>query len=298
MRLLYFGLPLGALALARCGFRPRVVSVGHQGASGMRRLHKASACSVSSPLILLKPNLEDRQVVRTIASTEPDAILCWYWPRRIPSSVLQIPRWGTYGVHPSLLPLYPGPDPFFHAIDHGDSHTGVSLHALEAQYDTGRIVRQTKVAMDPSDNAYRLARKLDRPSLELVLFAANELARTQAPLVGVAQPQKKRAWASSPDDEMLELDFSLSAIALERRVRAAAPSPGAWCVLEDHEVYVLRARIHLGHVPSALRPGEAFPSRQGVAVVCGDGALELLEVESTNDATKRKGAAIMQLLQK
>lgn len=281
MRILYLGLPLGALCLARAGHRPVAVCAGHPDAVGARRLR--SRLGAAGTLILGRPNLENPDVRRTLASARPDAILSWFWPRRIPAEVLALPPGGAFGVHPSLLPRWRGPDPYFWAIRSGDAETGVTLHHLEPEYDTGAIVAQRRVAMREDDDAWRLARRLDRPSLALLVECAARLARGEH-LAGAAQDEALATSAPAPHDEDLAIDWRMSAAEIARLVRAAAPDPAATAQLGERVVEVVRARVASEPPPAALAIAEAWQTARGtVAVRAEDGGVEILAARDAED---------------
>ncbi len=293
VRFLYFGLPIGAEVLRRNGFVPVVASFGHRLPGLLRaRARLASRAfepraaqhpslapaPLERPLLLAKPDLRDPGVVRALASARPEVILSWFWPQRIPEEVLALAPRGAFGVHPSLLPRHRGPDPFFHAIRQGDAETGVTLHRLDGQYDTGRIVAQLRTPIRPDENAWHLARRLDRPSLALLVEAARRLSAGEA-LEGEPQDERLATSAEQPDEEALAIDWDEPADAILRLIRAAAPAPMACALLGDELAFVARAVRHEGPVPSVLLPGEALRTPEGVVVVCGEGAIRLLEVE-------------------
>lgn len=302
VRFLYFGLPLGAEVLRRRGFVPRAACFGHRMA-GMRRARRVLATHAlptdvpgasERPLLLFKPNLADPVVVRALASTRPDAILAWFWPQRIPEAVLALAPRGAFGVHPSLLPRHRGPDPYFHAIREGDAETGVTLHRLEAEYDTGRVVMQRRVPIRPEENAWQLARRLDRPSLELLVTCAARLAAGDA-LEGAPQDEALATQAEQPDEETLCIDWDADAEEVARLVRAAAPAPMASTLLGDALVFVVRAQVYEGPLPGGLLPGEAARTAEGIVVQAGRGAVLLVEVEDEAGA-RHRGVAIDRLV--
>lgn len=282
------GLPLGALTLLGAGHAPVVCATGHLDAPGVSRLRRRLP---RDTLLLGRPDMGNPAVVEAIQSARYDVVLSWFWPRRIPASILADAGRGAFGVHPSLLPHFRGPDPYFHAIDRGEQVTGVTLHRLEADYDTGAIVAQLPLPIRADDTAWSLARRLDRPSLCLLVGCADMLA-AGLELVGTPQDGSKASHAPKPADEDLALRFSSEdAIALERRVRAAAPHPGATALLEDTFVVVERARLWSGTFPSALAPGEAFAAPQGMVVRARRGGL-LLERVRLEDESIREGQDI------
>ncbi len=279
-RIAYFGLPLGAVLLLHRGFDLVSIALGHPDAIGARRVRRRAA-----GLVLDKPKLGDAAVVKKIAATKPDAILSWFWPQRIPPAVLALAPRGAFGVHPSLLPRHRGGDPYFHAILAGDAETGVTLHRLEAEYDTGAIVDALALPIRETENAWQLARRLDRPSLRLLFRCAEALDRGES-LEGQAQDEARATAADPPSEEELLLDWDRDASFLVRLVRAAAPAPGAIAQLGDTLVAVLETRA-AADAPKVLEPGEAF-FVDGVAHVrTGDGGalrLDRVRVEETEDA--------------
>jgi methionyl-tRNA formyltransferase len=296
VRFLYFGLPLGAEVLRRHGFVPLAASFGHR-LPGLRRararlatLPPSGAASSERPLLLAKPDLSDPGVREALASARPDVILSWFWPQRIPAEVLALAPRGAFGVHPSLLPRHRGPDPYFHAIRAGDAETGVTLHRLEVEYDTGNVVAQRRVPIRATDDAWRLARRLDRPSLALLVECARRLEAGEA-LEGEPQDEGRATEAPQPDEEGLCIDWDEAADDVLRLVRAAAPAPMASTLLGDQLVFVARAERFDGELPGGLLPGEAARTPEGIVVVCGEGAIRLVEVEDEAGARYR-GAAI------
>ncbi len=306
MRFLYFGLPLGAEVLRRAGFVPSVASFGHR-APGLRRARtrlavsaipdagRAEARALERPLLLFKPDLDDPVVRAALASARPDAILSWFWPNRIPEAVLALAPRGAFGVHPSLLPRHRGPDPYFHAILAGDEESGVTLHRLDRGYDTGPIIAQRALAIGRDDDAYRLARRLDRPSLSLLVECARRLEAGEA-LEGAPQDEARATLAPRPLEDELSIDWDAPLDQALRLVRAASPAPLASVLFGDRLVFVRAARAFDGVVPDVLEPGEALRVPEGIAVVCGDGrALLLVEVE-LEDGERVRGPTIDRLV--
>jgi len=291
VRFLYFGLPLGAEILRRAGFRPQVAAFGHR-MPGVRRARHFAA--LGPTVVLLRPDLEDPAVRETLRAARPDAILSWFWPSKIPAEVLALAPRGAFGVHPSLLPRHRGPDPYFHAIRGGDEETGVTLHRLEVEYDTGNVVAQRRLAIGETDDAWRLARRLDRPSLALLVECARRLEAGD-PLTGEPQDETLATEAPQPNEDELNIDWDLPALEVLRLIRAAAPAPMASTLLGDSLVFVRRAVAFETELPGGLEPGEALRTPTGIVVVCGEGAIRLVEVEQ-EDGTRVLGSDIDRLV--
>jgi len=171
---------------------------------------------------------------------------------------------GGVGVHPSLLPRHRGPDPFFAAIDAGDEFTGVTAHKIAADYDTGEIIAQRAIVLNPAWNAWNLAKALDRPSISLLREVVKEASQTGV-VVGMPQNAQEATAAPEPTEEMIEIRWNQPADRIVRRIRALSPSPGAVVWIGEQELVVTRAQVDL-RVPRALTPGEAGVV-EGVAIV-------------------------------
>lgn len=269
-RIFFVGIPLGALCLLRGGHHVVGAAIGPRDLPGRRRLRRL--LGHRAPLLGL-PDLEDPAVQELVLATRPDALLSFYWPRRVPATLLAHFPLGAYGAHPSLLPRWRGPDPFFWAVRTGDTESGVSLHHLAAEYDTGDVVARHTLELSADETAWTLARKLDRPALGLIDQAAHEL-RAGVRLRGERQDEARATPALPPSDEELSIDWCSDAEDVLRLVRAASPSPGALAQFGDALVEVARARR------AVVRPGfeisEAWLGDDGVVVRCGEGAVEIL----------------------
>ncbi len=269
LKIAFMGLPLAALLLAGDGHDLVYAAICRRGAIGMRRLRR----TLGARRVFIKPDL--RAHAERIRALAPDLVVSWFWTSRIPAEVRAAARLAAFGVHPSLLPRHRGGDPYFAAIDAGDAETGVTAHLLEEDYDTGDLLGARRLAIDPSWSAWRLAKRLDRPSLALLRETAKAFAEGRPP---TRAPQDARLATSAglPTEEDLELDFSRSAVSLERRIRAASPYPGAYFHMGDALVTVVRA-APTSELPEGLRVGEIAVDRHGTAVVrAGDGGLALL----------------------
>jgi methionyl-tRNA formyltransferase len=279
VRIAFFGLPLAAVLLAHDGHEI-VYAAASRKAPGLRRL----TARIAPGKTHVRPAVDRAATLERVRAAQPDLIVSWFWTTRLPGSILRLAP--SVGVHPSLLPRHRGPDPCFWAIDAGDDVTGVTAHRLAVEYDTGDILGQRVLRIDPSWNGWTLARALDRPSLSLLREIVSMHAIGRAP---PALPQDETAATTAPalTEDQLAIPWSWAASRIERRVRAAAPWPGAWTEIGDRIVTLVRVRA-TRDFPIALEPAEAAVRGDGMAVVrAGDDAVELVEGRGEDDAILR-----------
>lgn len=272
MRIAFFGLPLAALLLARDGHDIVYAAICRRDAIGTRRLRR----TLGEDRVEVKPDAGSAAVLARVIASKPDLLVSWFWTTRLPQPVLRTPKLGAFGVHPSLLPRFRGPDPYFWAIDMGDAETGVTAHRLEAEYDTGAILARRSIAIDRSWSAWTLAKKLDRPSLVVLREVAKGFAEGNPPKEEL-QDDARSTSAPIPDDVLLVLRWTWPAERIVRRVRAASPWPGALAQIGDVEITLTRAVVTTDF-PRALAPGEgAVIDGRAVVRAGDDAAVELLE---------------------
>lgn len=270
MRIAYFGLPLGALLLARDGFAPALVVLSPPDAPGRRRLLR----TVKAPILdsrSLSPERLESTVDQWMQATPPDLVVSWYFTRRLPARWLSAARHGAIGAHPSLLPRHRGPDPFFWAIDSGDRETGVSVHYLVEEYDAGDVLVREAIPVGER-NAWQLARALDRPSLRLLRRTVHDFS-TGVP-ASTPQEGSLATWAPEPTGDELRVDFGWPTERVTRRIRALSPVPGVALEIRGVPLFVAGAEA-TSEYPRALAPGEAAVTAGGVVIRTGDGAVRL-----------------------
>jgi methionyl-tRNA formyltransferase len=276
VRVAFFGLPLAALLLARDRHDIVWAGVCRRGAIGTRRLMRLATGPVR-----VGPGACDDDGIRELRRARPDLLVSWFWTKKLPPAALRIGP--AFGVHPSLLPRHRGADPYFWAIDSGDETTGVTAHRLDDEYDTGPILAQRSIRIDPSWDAWTLARELDRPSLRLMRDVVGAFATGRLPEAR-GQDERLATLAPTPTEDDLAIRWSWPAARVERRVRASSPWPGAWTEVGGQIVTLVRARV-TDEYPRVLLPGEAAVRPDGVAVVrAGDRAVELLAGRREDDS--------------
>lgn len=203
----------------------------------------------------------------------------------LPHEVLAWPRRGGVNIHASLLPRWRGAAPIQRAIEAGDSETGITLMQMDAGLDTGPIIERARVPIAPRETAGSLTERLAVEGARSIVSALTRL-EVSGHLQAQPQPSDGVTYAGKVERAQAELDWRQPALALDRRVRAFDPVPGAFFGMGADLVKVWDADPIEGHGV----PGHVLAvSGDGIEVACGAGVLRLRTVQPAGG--KRMGAA-------
>jgi methionyl-tRNA formyltransferase len=192
----------------------------------------------------------------------------------LPQWVLDLPHLGCLNIHASLLPRWRGAAPIQRAIEAGDTHSGITIMQMDAGLDTGEMLLVEPVAITPEDTAATLQDRLAALGGRLVALALGLAERGE--LRRTAQPADGATYAHKIDKSEAAVDWSTSAAAIERRLRALDPFPGATGRLGAETVKLWRGSV----VPGEGRPGEILQvSDKGIVIACGAQALRITELQ-------------------
>jgi methionyl-tRNA formyltransferase len=154
-----------------------------------------------------------------VRAYEPDLVVCWGFPWKIPLAALEAPRLGSINMHPAMLPRHRGPVPMAWALRDGDPVWGSTWHYMDAELDTGNILAQGSVPIEDDDvQIDQFGPKLTANALGLLPRA---LERVVAGDPGDPQVDAGATWAGHfEDDEYARIDWSHSARKIHDQVRA------------------------------------------------------------------------------
>jgi methionyl-tRNA formyltransferase len=291
LRLIFMGTPdfavptLEAL-LALPEAQVVAVLTGPDRPAGRGRQLQASAvkqAALAHGLPVLQPtNLKDPAFQQELKSYAADLQVVVAF-RMLPEAVWSMPRLGSVNIHGSLLPQYRGAAPINWALMHGDQETGVTSFFLRHEIDTGDLILQEKMVIDPADDFGSLYDKLKVLGAALASRTVAAIAAGHAP--STPQPTAPDGLRPAPKltKETGRLDFARSATELVNQVRGLSPAPAAYTTLPDGRgLKVFRAQAlppaHDELTPAA--PGTwATDGRQHLRVATSAGWLDLLEVQ-------------------
>ena len=219
----------------------------------------------------------DRHAVeRLLRAYEPDLMLCWGFPWKIPGAALAVPRLGSVNLHPASLPRYRGPVPFAWALRNGDSQFGVTWHRMDAELDTGPILAQATVPIEDADQTiFDIGPRVLAAAFELL---PGVLEKVIAGEPGEPQHDSQATWAGHfEDDDYARVDWSHSARAIHNQVRA-------WSLTFNMSGLVAPVAELEGRRVRLVRTSLADPGGGSQRVETGDGPLWIVESEEVESA--------------
>ncbi|MEO8187635.1 MAG: methionyl-tRNA formyltransferase [Burkholderiaceae bacterium] len=250
-------------------------------ASAVKQRALAHGLDVDTPASLRKGDSAATAQAR-LKAVAPDVLVVAAYGLILPPEVLVIPRgvragWkpslSALNIHASLLPRWRGAAPIARAIEAGDAETGITIMQMEAGLDTGLMLAAEKVAIAPADTTATLTATLARIGARLIVDALRRIDG----LVAIPQPEGA-TYAVKLSKSESWLDWSQSAVELERKVRAFDPFPVASSQLGGSTVRIWRAHAAAS---SPAAPDEIgivkAADASGLCVTCGSGELVITE---------------------
>ena len=254
---------------------PLVLTQPDRPAGRGMRLNASAVAQVAERLGLpvLKPaGLRDAGVQRSIAQAQADVMVVAAYGLLLPPAVLELPLHGCINIHASLLPRWRGAAPIQRAILAGDEQTGLSIMQMEAGLDTGPVLLVEPLAIGPRDTTGTLTQALAQLGARSIVAALQALDSLRP----TPQDGSRATHAPKVAKSEARVDWREPADAIERRVRAFNPAPGAETRFGSEIVKIWEATC--GDMQGA--PGEVVASDgKRLVVACGKGSLELLRVQ-------------------
>ncbi len=241
------------------------------------------ALADSSIPILQPKRIKGEEAVETIRAYEPDVIVVMAYGQILPAAILKIPRIACLNLHASLLPRHRGAAPIQAAITSGDTETGITVMYMDEGLDTGDILSQSRIMIASDETGGSLHDRLADIAPAALAEALAQLASGSAPRV--PQNNAEATYAPKLEREHGEIDWSQPAQAIERKIRAFNPWPGAYTILRDdagreRKLKIFRAFVDQTPAP----PGTLAVSGQSMIIGAADGALrlEVVQLEGKN----------------
>ncbi len=274
MRVIFMGTPdFSVPALRAIAAKHQVIAVYSQPPRAAGRGQKPRPSPVHRAAeelglpVRTPERLKSPQDQADFAALQADVAVVVAYGLILPQPVLQAPRLGCLNIHASLLPRWRGAAPIHRAIMAGDAETGVAIMQMEAGLDTGPVLAEARTAIGPEDTTADLHDRLAEMGAALITGTLERL-----PLPAQAQPEQGVTYAHKIDKAEARIDWTRPAMQIDRQIRGLSPFPGAWCLIGDERVKLLRSHLVAG---SGI-PGTVL---SGFTIACGEDAVEVLEAQ-------------------
>ena len=234
--------------------------------------------------------LKDPNFVYQLQDLSADVFVVVAYGRIIPEAILNIPPYGCINLHPSLLPKYRGPSPMTASLVSGDSETGISIMKLDVGMDTGPILSQQRLAIDPQETIATLTQKVVMEGAPLLQKALNEYVAGK--IQPHAQEEHLATYCHLLKKEDGQVDFTKqTAEDIERRVRAYTPWPGVSAHIWGVDVKLLSTMV--AKDATKIVAGETFiVDKKRLLVGTATSALEVLTLQPSTKSPMNAEAFI------
>ena len=229
-----------------------------------------------------------REAKDVLEKTEADVCVVAAFGQIIPASILHMKKYGCINVHASLLPKYRGAAPIQWAVIDGEKESGVTIMQMDEGLDTGDMLAKAIVPLDEKETGGSLFDKLSEAGGRLCVETLAKLEKGE--IIPEKQGESPTAYASMLDKKMGNIDWSKSAVVIERLVRGLNPWPSAYTHLDGKTLKIWACDV----LPQSASKGESGEilevTKDAIHVQTGDGILVLREIQLAGKARMDAGA--------
>lgn len=231
--------------------------------------------ALEKDLKILQPeNLKDEIFANEIKALNPELIIVVAF-RILPKEIYSIPNLGSINLHGSLLPKYRGAAPINRAIMNGETETGVTTFFLKDKVDTGNMILQNKIKIEPNDNAGIIHDKLSELGAETVLETVRLIESGN--LIELPQDDSHATPAPKLFKENCKINWNTDSASVHNFIRGLSPYPAAFTSL-DNKILKIFSSSTTGIRSEAL-PGTMLIDNKRVLVCTSDELIEIFELQ-------------------
>ena len=287
MKIIFAGTPEFAVpalaALIAAGHQVSLVLTQPDRCAGRGMKLKASPVKILAlqhKIVVFQPeSLEDVEVQTRLAEEQADAMIVAAYGLIIPATVLNMPRYGGFNIHASLLPRWRGAAPIQRALLAGDAETGITIMEVAPALDAGDMIAHGIMPINAHDTAQTLHEGLSRIGADLMVETMNRL-QAEGELPATAQDNSLVTYAAKLNKAEALIDWTRSASELSRQVRAFNPFPVAQTLLQGKNcrIWMAQAVVAQDHADKSIA-GQIVAVDDGIIVACGAGLLNVQELQ-------------------
>lgn len=283
MRVVFMGTPdFSVPALENIAKRYEVVAVVTQQDRPKGRGHKMQYTPVKEKAIELEipvyqpKRVKEPEFVDILKTLKPDVIVVIAFGQILSKEILELPKYGCINVHASLLPKYRGAAPIQWAVINGDKKSGVTTMYMAEGLDTGDIIDTSEIVLDEKETGGSLFDKLADLGGKLILNTLDKLETGTA--TRTRQDDARSTYAGKITKELGKIDFTKSAVEIERLIRGLNPWPSAFTYMDDKMLKIWNADVLEETVEE--EPGTITEvNKKFIKVATGEGYLLLKEIQ-------------------
>lgn len=225
-------------------------------------------------------SLKSSEAQADFAALNADVAVVVAYGLLLPQAVLDAPKHGCLNIHASLLPRWRGAAPIHRAIMAGDSETGVCIMQMDAGLDTGPVLLRDSLEIGPEVTTAALHDQLSLMGAKTIVKALDKLPElTPAP-----QPEVGVTYAQKIDKSEARIDWSATAIDIDRQIRGLSPFPGAFCEQDGTRIKVLASRVVDAPAPPQDPAGTVLDDQ--LTIACGTGAIQILRLQKAGKSAQ------------
>lgn len=259
-----------------------VITAPDRPAGRGRKLNESAVktYAVAQNLTVLQPtNLKNEDFVQQLKALKANLNIVVAF-RMLPEVVWNMPKYGTFNLHASLLPNYRGAAPIHWAIINGETKTGVTTFFIDEKIDTGAIILQKELAIANDETVGTLHDKLMHVGSQLVLKTVDLIQ--DGDVKTIIQPKTdelKTAFKLNKDN--CKIDWHLDIHHIYNKIRGLNPFPAAWCFLNNNgdELAVKIFKVQMEHDTHNLEHGALVISKNELKVAVRDGYIIIDEIQ-------------------
>lgn len=234
MKIIFMGTPDFAVSTLE-----EIINAGHdvvavvtqpdkpKGRGGAFAMSPVKETALKHDLCVLQPEkCSNDEFIETLSSYNPDVIVVVAFGQKLPKSIIDMPKYGCINVHASLLPKYRGASPIQWAVIDGCEYSGVTTMMMDEGLDTGDMLLTKKVKLDDKETGGSLFEKLSSVGAELLVETLEKVERGD--IERIKQDDTQATYVKMLSKSFGKIDFSKSAVSIERLVRGLNPWPSAY----------------------------------------------------------------------
>ncbi|MBZ2193855.1 methionyl-tRNA formyltransferase [Pseudoalteromonas arctica] len=236
---------------------------------------EVKALALEHNLPVFQPqSLKNDEALAELTSLNADIMIVVAYGLILPKAILEAPRLGCLNVHGSILPRWRGAAPIQRAIWAGDEQTGVTIMQMDEGLDTGDMLHISRCPISTTETSASLYTKLAELGPDALIETINKLANGE--LTPEPQNDELANYAKKLSKEEANIDWSMSALQIERNIRSFNPWPVCFTQMGGQTVKIYQAQVVL----QSGDPGQILSSdKNGVVVACGEHALCITQLQ-------------------